>query len=228
LDAGQASLQNCTLSTNYVSGGLGGEGGPGGGQFGEDGSEGSPGGAIGGAVANGNGTLSLRNCILAYSTPQENASGVIEDGGANLSSDSSPPFSHATSQNEVDPLLGPLTDNGGPTRTAPLLSASPAINAGDALGAPFVDQRGFQRDGMPDIGAFEFDALLPTPQLVIRSTAEVVIISWPWDGEDYQLISSASVPSSLWETEPPATRVGDNMVTTNLITGFSRYYRLTQ
>ena len=31
----------------------------------------------------------------------------------------------------VDPLLGPLADNGGPTLTHALLPGSPAINAGD-------------------------------------------------------------------------------------------------
>jgi hypothetical protein len=58
-----------------------------------------------------------------------------------------------------DPLLGPLQDNGGPTRTHALSPGSPAINRGKAgSGDPF-DQRGFARmvGGKPDIGAFEFD-----------------------------------------------------------------------
>ena len=64
----------------------------------------------------------------------------------------------------VDPLLGPLRDNGGETRTHALLTGSPAIDAG-AVGAPVtVDQRGAPRpvngngDGIPqgDIGAVEY------------------------------------------------------------------------
>ncbi|MCG8449872.1 MAG: hypothetical protein MI725_09875 [Pirellulales bacterium] len=63
-------------------------------------------------------------------------------------------------------MLGPLVDNGGPTKTHALLDGSPAINAGDPLFAPFsfmpglvTDQRGgiFHRivDGQIDVGAFE-------------------------------------------------------------------------
>jgi CSLREA domain-containing protein len=75
-----------------------------------------------------------------------------------------------TSADPIDPLLGPLSGNGGPTPTLALLAGSPAIDAGDpagcedALGDPLtVDQRGRQRptdgdgDGnaVCDIGAFE-------------------------------------------------------------------------
>ncbi|HUF78353.1 MAG TPA: choice-of-anchor Q domain-containing protein [Thermoanaerobaculia bacterium] len=57
----------------------------------------------------------------------------------------------------VDPLLGPLADNGGPTHTHALLVGSPAIDT-TALGvAPPEDQRGVPRPQGPraDIGAFE-------------------------------------------------------------------------
>ncbi len=50
------------------------------------------------------------------------------------------------------PELGPLADNGGPTRTHALLSGSPAIDAGPP-DAPPTDQRGAPRN--PDIGAYE-------------------------------------------------------------------------
>jgi hypothetical protein len=55
----------------------------------------------------------------------------------------------------VDPLLGALADNGGPIKTHALLVGSPAIDAGTAVGAPTVDQRGFTRDANVDIGSFE-------------------------------------------------------------------------
>jgi hypothetical protein len=59
----------------------------------------------------------------------------------------------------VNPLLGPLQDNGGPTKTMALLPGSPAIDAGDNTGAPDWDQRGpgYPRivAGTIDIGAFE-------------------------------------------------------------------------
>jgi hypothetical protein len=70
----------------------------------------------------------------------------------------------------VNPLLGPLQNNGGPTLTHALLTGSPAINAGnncvltengcgDGNLAMPTDQRGFGRVGVVDIGAFERQSL---------------------------------------------------------------------
>ena len=61
----------------------------------------------------------------------------------------------------IDPMLKPLTDNGGPTRTFALRPGSPAIDAGKSTGdSPQFDQRGgpFSRHigNSPDIGAYEF------------------------------------------------------------------------
>jgi hypothetical protein len=59
----------------------------------------------------------------------------------------------------VDPRLGPLRDNGGPTPTMNLLAGSPAIDAGSNTDAPVWDQRGpgYPRivNGVIDIGAYE-------------------------------------------------------------------------
>jgi hypothetical protein len=56
-----------------------------------------------------------------------------------------------------DPLLGPLQDNGGPTRTTALSAGSPAADAGDGNDCPRADQRGLVRpQGTTcDIGAYE-------------------------------------------------------------------------
>ena len=70
-----------------------------------------------------------------------------------------------TSASPIDPLLGPLQNNGGPTETHALLTGSPAIDKGDSFGLA-TDQRGFLRpfniasitnasEGS-DIGAHEF------------------------------------------------------------------------
>jgi CSLREA domain-containing protein len=85
-----------------------------------------------------------------------------------------------TPENPLDPQLGPLGDNGGPTQTHPLLSGSPAIDADEGVtSATFfdcspTDQRGATRpadgngDGTAvcDIGAFE---LVPPPQIRINN-----------------------------------------------------------
>jgi hypothetical protein len=58
----------------------------------------------------------------------------------------------------VDPLLGPLQGNGGPTPTMALQAGSPALNVGDPnqLGVP--DQRGVVRSGGVNIGAYQASA----------------------------------------------------------------------
>jgi len=57
--------------------------------------------------------------------------------------------------NPLDPVLGPLADNGGLTQTHALLPGSPAIDHGDPTLAGTPDQRGFIRDDPPDSGSYE-------------------------------------------------------------------------
>ena len=59
----------------------------------------------------------------------------------------------------INPLLAPLADNGGRTRTHLPLTGSPAIDSGNAFGET-ADQRGFTRtvNGTTDIGAVEVQA----------------------------------------------------------------------
>ncbi len=77
--------------------------------------------------------------------------------GYNLEDAATCALSGAGDLSNVEPLLGPLADNGGPTLTHALLPSSPAIDAGDNAGCPSTDQRGVARpQGMRcDIGAFE-------------------------------------------------------------------------
>jgi hypothetical protein len=57
---------------------------------------------------------------------------------------------------QADPLLGPLQDNGGFTRTMAPGPNSPALNAGTTqFGFALTDARGAVRDTPPDIGAYE-------------------------------------------------------------------------
>jgi Ca2+-binding RTX toxin-like protein len=55
----------------------------------------------------------------------------------------------------IDPLLGPLANNGGTTQTHALLEGSPAIDTAIGSLAEATDQRGLDREILPDIGAFE-------------------------------------------------------------------------
>jgi len=61
----------------------------------------------------------------------------------------------------LDPKLGPLQANGGPTLTQALLPGSPAIDMGSNPANQMLDQRGVPRveNGRADIGAVESDDL---------------------------------------------------------------------
>src|SRR5438552_2553079 len=132
-----------------------------------------PGDADGGGVYN-QGTLTLTDVIVADSTSADSCagSGTLTSQGHNLDSGNTCGFTGPGDLVDMDPRLGPLQDNGGPTPTQALLPGSPAIDAGgDDCPPPLTDQRGFSRpadgngDGIAtcDIGAFELGAAPPCP-----------------------------------------------------------------
>lgn len=104
----------------------------------------------------------LRSTILSSSSPSTCSTafgGTIVSLGDNLDNGTSCGLNQTTDLHGVDPLLGPLQDNGGPTPTMALLPGSPAIDGVAATDCPppTVDQRGVSRPQGPrcDIGAFE-------------------------------------------------------------------------
>lgn len=153
-----AAITNCTFTygaANRASNGVAGSA-----PF--AGSNGSLGESRGGNVANSNGLFIVNNMILAY--PSVGTNGYVVSGGSNLtdvgfclSSDRSVTLNGSGSRTNTDPLLGPLTANGGPTLTMALLTGSPCIDAGDTNFCLATDQRGQPRPGGSrcDIGAFE-------------------------------------------------------------------------
>jgi hypothetical protein len=168
-----ANLTNCTVSGNTA-------GFMGGGISAGDGSlssctivENSAGNSGGGLFA-GN-TVGFRNSIIALNLAAVSGQDGAGGGPASLLSQGHNLIGDRTDfiviagdlsgdfTNPLNPLLGPLQNNGGPTKTHALLAGSPAIDKGDNAGAPATDQRGFPRkkdgngDGslIVDIGAFE-------------------------------------------------------------------------
>ena len=95
-----------------------------------------------------------------------NSSADIISQGYNIDSGDSCNFNSAGDMVNTDPLLAPLSNNGGPTLTCALLPESPAIDNGNpACPPPDTDQRGFPRPSGDrcDIGAFEVaSANIPT------------------------------------------------------------------
>jgi hypothetical protein len=111
------------------------------------------------------GTVDYQSTIIANNyvgtTPQDLRAqvdfGARVIGADNLIGSSNAPLPADTIS--ADPMLAPLADNGGRTKTHALLPGSPAINAGNNGGNFAYDQRGpgFPRVIGPraDIGAFE-------------------------------------------------------------------------
>jgi hypothetical protein len=135
-----ATLLNDTLDGNAVIGALG----------------------AGGNIDASPGSVSLKNTISAGGAAASgaNCAGTVTSAGHNIESTApsqcglSPALADLIG---VNPLLGALQPNGGPTPTQALLSGSPALNAGDNNGCPAGDQRGVARPQGPacDIGAYE-------------------------------------------------------------------------
>jgi hypothetical protein len=117
--------------------------------------------------------------VVVGNTIFSNVQGDIQSQGHNLISDSSGGLGFVASDLlNVNPLLGPLQNNGGLTLTEALLPGSPAIDAGSnsisGLTIPTTDQRGALRGpaglnagASVDIGAYE-----ATSSYLVTSTAD--------------------------------------------------------
>lgn len=142
LDSGRLHLTHCTIADNRAGDG------------------GLLSGSGGGVVVD---RLTLGNCVIAgNSNPDHGADDLRFFGsrslhctGANLFG-SAPSILSITGPAPIiaDPLLAPLGDYGGPTRTMALRPGSSARNAGTASSRT-MDQRGYPVAGQPDIGAYE-------------------------------------------------------------------------
>jgi CSLREA domain-containing protein len=136
----------------------------------------SGGGIIGGGIV-------LRNTIVAdnIANSSPDLAGTYNSQDFNLIENTSgATFTGTTAHNVtgVNPLLGPLQNNEGPTQAHALLPGSPAVDAGDSGGLT-TDQRGLARpfddpseanasDGA-DIGAYEAQAVTAAGQIQFSS-----------------------------------------------------------
>ena len=124
----------------------------------------------GNSAANGGGiytaaTARLQNSIVANSLSGGNCSGTMTSNGYNLSSDSTCNFTGPGDMNNINPHLGTLQNNGGPTQTMALSSGSPAVDAGNPSGCTDssghllkTDQRGMPRHDTEDSGGCDMGA----------------------------------------------------------------------
>jgi CSLREA domain-containing protein len=122
----------------------------------------------GGIVQGIGGVATLVNSLVAENNAPEGPDVVLAGGSVsarfNLIGNGSGSGITNTNGNQVgtasapiDPKLGALADNGGPTRTHALLLGSPAIDAASTPDCPTTDQRGVLRPqgAACDIGSYE-------------------------------------------------------------------------
>jgi hypothetical protein len=191
ISSGSATVANSTLSGNSAP-------------------NGTAGGIINAAV------LTISNTIL-----KTGASGINIDNratvtslGYNLSNDNGGGFLTATGdQINIDPMLGPLQDNGGPTLTHAPFSNSPAIDKGKDIGATGRDQRG-------NVRPVSFDASVTPPAGGDRS--DIGAVELPPQGI-YGTISYCSNPVPGPVPNVTLTLTGD--ATTSTMTDGSGNYQ---
>jgi len=120
--------------------------------------------ASGGGIATGNGTTTIGSSIVAgnMAATGNDCSGNLTSHNYNLIEDTSDcTIDGATAYDVtgIDPRLGPLQDNGGPTYTDMPQPGSPALDRIPLASCPGVDQRGATRPGGTknrcDIGSVE-------------------------------------------------------------------------
>jgi len=108
-----------------------------------------------------NGGLEIDHSIVANGTPEDInlSTGFYTASYSLIENPLDPPAMGANNIFGVDPLLGPLANNGGPTLTHAPLPGSPVIDAGNPAipSPPPTDQRGFARivGNAVDLGSVE-------------------------------------------------------------------------
>jgi hypothetical protein len=119
--------------------------------------------AAGGTGIANSGSVAVQNSIIAEGAP--NCSGApVVSAGSNIEDANDCGLAADGDLQNTDPMLGELSDNGGPTLTRALLEGSPAIDSA-ASNCPAMDQRGQPRpqgNGC-DIGASESSGSAVTP-----------------------------------------------------------------
>lgn len=137
------------------------------------------------------GVTNLRNTLLAGNNGRDCSVTPVERNlnsqGNSLDQDGSCALAGPADKSNVDPLLGPLSSNGGPTRTHAIHAGSPAIDAADSAYCGMWDQRlvsgsvddilqrAADGDGngsiVCDIGSFE---LIPGPVFAATSPSRLL------------------------------------------------------
>lgn len=132
-----------------------------------------------GTIITGNGDTTQPDIFDIFSDSEDPGTVSSDHSIIGTTSESITVDDQGGTQRNVDPLLGALANNGGPTQTMALLAGSPAIDRGPVPVPSFPlndnDQRGvgFPRviNGTVDVGAFEVQPPAqpaPAPEVIIQ------------------------------------------------------------
>jgi len=190
-----------------------------------------------GALSFRNGTMTVKNTVIAATDGIDNCYGNITSTGFNLSDDDScaARFNQAGDKNgaQYNPLLAPLANNGGPTKTHLPQAGSPLINSGTGVGGtPNNDQRGISRpQGLAnDIGAVEVCAKPQKPVLIEPTNGTQVKPQVNLDWDDAECATSYKVivkqGSKNGTNAFTATVTPSQAKTTPLVSGQTYFWRI--
>ena len=157
----------------------------------------------------GDGTLTLRNSLVAEQTGHA-CVGTVKDEGYNVWPKNDPSCPLASTSKTDDPALELLTDNGGPTQTLALKPTSVAIGLGSKDVCPPTDQRGVERPRDTDAqslacaaGSYEVAPVVESDNNDWSKALDLSTVGW----ESTQTIIQSG--GSKW-FKIPATRAGLN------------------
>jgi parallel beta-helix repeat protein len=148
----------------------------------------------GGGIKVGAGSVSIESTIVGNDTAPTgpDVSGAVTANYSLLSNSSGAAITGGSNKLNVNPLLQPLANNGGPTATHKLGIGSPGVDAGSNPAVLITDQRGagFPRQVGPalDIGSFEGVSSTPVaifngfgPVLALGSTPDSFTVTYTDD-----------------------------------------------
>jgi CSLREA domain-containing protein len=119
----------------------------------------------------------------------------------------------------VDPQLGPLADNGGPTLTHLPAGSSPVEDAGGtSFGGPNTDQRGWFRIGVFDMGAVEIQAVPRTTTTTTSTTSTSTTSTTVAPTTTTTSTTSTTVaPTTTTTVAPPTTTTSTTSTTSTTV-----------
>ncbi len=145
--------------------------------------------ATGGAISSDSNNVTLASSLFAdniAAVASDAIDGTITSTGFNIVDDAGYAAGIATDLIGIDPLPGPLQNNGGYVKTHAVSTGSAAVNAGGGLVG--VDATGLTQDDLPDIGAHESRSGYLLPKLYWTDLTEKIIYRANEDGSAVQAI----------------------------------------